>query len=86
MSFHNSYWIKATRKRHNCGWCGQIIEVGSASQYNAGMCEGDFSACHLHPECAHAKDSLTNSEWRDMDYSYSADFARGRKDDDTRAP
>lgn len=82
--YHSGYWIRKTRKPHSCGWCDRIIIAGSAAHYSAGVFEGDFYSQHLHPECAAARDSMS---YRDLEDGWSpGDFARGRRDDDGKAP
>jgi hypothetical protein len=79
-----SKWVKKTRKVHSCDWCGKRIEAGSATEYQAGVFEGDFFAGHLHPECAAAKDSLP---WQELQDGWMpGDWARGRADDDYDQP
>lgn len=82
MSFSSHRWIKKTAKTHYCWWCGKRIEAGSAAAYFAGMYEGDFNSGHSHPECKAALDSLPH----DPDGYEFYSFARGRTDDDSKAP
>lgn len=84
MSFFSERWIKSTRKRHVCGWCGKFIEAGSAANYSAGHSDGDFWDMHAHPECAAARDSMRYDEL--CDGFYPGEFARGRTDDDFHLP
>lgn len=79
MSFHREKWIKATRKLHTCWWCGQNIE--------AGLCiEGDgIFTGHAHPEFQAALDSKSwHDDWPDGIEEHA--YARGRIDDDRKAP
>jgi len=81
MSFYSAHWVKKTRKPHSCGWCAKRIEAGSATEYSAGMFDGDFFANHIHPECAAARDSI---HWRDLQDGWCpGDYSRGRTDDES---
>ena len=52
--FYSQRRIKKTRKPHKCQWCWGRIAAGEAAVYQSVVCEGDFSAQYLHPECAQA--------------------------------
>lgn len=83
MSFYSSSWVKKTRKRHVCGWCGKFIEAGSAAERSSGITD-DFWSMICHPECAAAQDALPYDEL--CDGWFPGDYARGRTDDDTTQP
>lgn len=42
------------RKKHNCSWCGEIIEIGEKAQHRVGKYYGDFYSDYFHPECNEA--------------------------------
>lgn len=84
MSLFTSRWIKATRKDHQCWWCGYRIEAGSAAHYAAGVGSDGFTHGHAHPECQAAIDSIPYGEL--CDGWIMGDFARGRTDDDREQP
>lgn len=77
-------WVKATRKRHVCKWCGTGIDVGSTANYQSCIFEGEFFAGYYHPECRAAMDAMPYSELQDG--WCAGDFSRGRKDDEKAPP
>ena len=46
---HNKTVI--TRKKHRCGWCGELINISDQAQYRAYVFDGDFISEWQHPEC-----------------------------------
>lgn len=76
-------WIKKTRKSHRCDWCWQVIPPGSRAHYHAGTFDGDFFHARMHPECWYA---LSACNWVNDDGYMPGDYARGRTDDDDKAP
>lgn len=39
------------RKRQQCAWCGDLMEVGEITVYRVYIFDGDFTADHMHLEC-----------------------------------
>jgi hypothetical protein len=82
LEFNNKRKIKRTRKLHRCSWCDELIPVGDPSVYHSGVYDGDFYADHMHVECDVAKESITEKEWREWDYTYiPGSFKRGTKEE-----
>jgi hypothetical protein len=43
-----------TRKKHECDWCPEPIEIGELAIDRAYIWEGEFCHGYLHPECLEA--------------------------------
>lgn len=58
--------VKA-KKRHQCCFCFEMIEVGEVYNYRAGAEGGDFWTMHMHPECdALADATFTRDDYYDL--------------------
>ena len=55
---------RKARKRYQCYYCGQRIEIGEIHGYRTGIEGGDFWQMRHHPEC----DAWAGEHWDHGDY------------------
>jgi len=51
--------VKASRKGHQCSWCGETIEAKQSYSRYRWYDRGDASTAKLHPECLEALDAAS---------------------------
>lgn len=77
MSTIGEMTINAARKRHQCDWCNERIEVGdSYVRYLWLDAAGDAQPTKLHPECRRAVSAMARQEGSNFEWT-PGDFARG---------
>ena len=73
--------VKRTRKKHQCAWCGRIIEVGSEAHYRSYIFDDAFQTDYMDREC---RDAMIDSDIRDLEYGWSpGDFQRGKNSEES---
>ena len=60
--FWNSVLVKKSRKKHNCEYCGAVIEVGTSYSRQSGKFEGEIQDYALCLRCRQLLDS-NNPTW-----------------------
>jgi hypothetical protein len=71
--FHSSIQIRRTRKPHQCYWCAETIDAGSAAVSHS--CRhffngGEFNSYYLHPECdaASKREDTDGDGWEPLNH------------------
>lgn len=78
MSIDATQRIQRTRKPHECCWCGEVIDAGSAVWRDTIADEGTIGTCHWHDECFGAASRMSRSDREDCYAGWDAgDFRRG---------
>ena len=49
---------RTARKRHQCDYCGEIIEKGEEYDYQKNIFDGAFYEWHAHPACSHVASAI----------------------------
>ena len=78
-TFHHQH-IKASRKRRQCDWCGEAIEIGQSYESYRWARPGDSGTVRQHPECILAMQQMAEREDWEFDWSFG-DFKRGSIDE-----
>ena len=81
-AFMRTRVVKAVRKVHQCGWCGEKIDKGCSAISRAYVFEGAFNSDHTHPECFRAMVSSPDGALREG--WYVGEFNRGEKAEEYR--
>ncbi len=55
--------VKSARKRHECTWCAEMIEVGESYVWWSYFDDNGASRVKLHPECDEALNESQVNEW-----------------------
>lgn len=65
------------RKRRQCEWCGEVIEVGERAWYRVYVYDG-FATGYQHPECFDAMSNAPYDLNENLIYGWHpGDFVRG---------
>jgi len=68
IEFSSEYTVKATKKEHKCGICGQTIDKGQAAVRWSSKQDGEFMSYIWHTDCREAEialNKLYDSDWDD---------------------
>lgn len=76
MSAIGEQTVKAARKRHQCDWCNERIEVGGSYVRYLWKDAGDVQPTKLHPECRSAVSAMARLEGSNFEWT-PGEFARG---------
>lgn len=74
-TFHEQS-VKRSRKRRQCTWCAERIEIGQPYESYRFADGGDIGHVVLHPECMVAMQEMAKIEKYGFEWS-PGDFARG---------
>ena len=71
MSFWNSKYIKKTKKKHRCEYCGATIKTGSPCYNEVGTYENEFNSYYMCERCRAVRSELRSDEelgwfWDDL--------------------
>lgn len=75
QTYHHTN-VKASRKRRQCDWCGEWVEIGEPYRAYSYRDEGEQCRVTMHPECCEAMQrlSIENRGWIDWG---PGEFSRG---------
>ena len=68
--------IKASKKTHECSWCGETIEQGDSYTRYRWFDGSDATTVKMHPECLEASKRLIEIERGQIEFS-PGDHTRG---------
>lgn len=68
--------VQKSRKRRQCSWCAEMIEVGDPYEAYSFRDGCDFGRVQMHPECLAAARDVANSEGCYFEWSIG-EFHRG---------
>jgi hypothetical protein len=74
-TFHRQS-VKRSRKRRQCTWCAESIEIGQPYESYRWSDAGDAVTVRMHPECLAAMDRVAKEAGGDFCWS-PGDFERG---------
>ncbi len=74
-TFHHQS-VKKSRKRRQCDWCGEVIEIGQPYASYMWATPGDTSRIKMHPECHKAAGEFAAREGGVVEWT-GGEFARG---------
>ena len=68
--------VARSRKRRQCDWCGEMIDIGQPYDSYRFALSGDAGTVRMHPECFAASGEVAKQEgvWFSWDFG---DFRRG---------
>ena len=78
-TFHHQSAAKS-RKRRQCDWCGEAIEIGQPYDSHMWAAYGDTTRIKMHPECKISADELAAREGGFAEWM-SGEFKRGSTDE-----
>ena len=76
MRIFHTQSVKTSRKRRQCDWCGEAIEIGQPYESYMWSAYGDTSRITMHPECQTAAGKLASQEGGFVEWT-CGEFARG---------
>jgi hypothetical protein len=74
-TFHTQI-VQRSRKRRQCSWCGELIEIGDPYNSYRFSAAGDTGKVIMHPECHAAMRVVAAKEGDGFEWSVG-DFNRG---------
>ena len=78
-TFHDQS-VKSSRKRRQCDWCHEAIEIGQPYESYMWAAYGDTTRIIMHPECQGAAGKLASQEGGFVEWM-GGEFARGSTDE-----
>ena len=76
MRIFHTQTVAKSRKRRQCDWCGEAIEIGQPYESYRWARPGDSGTVRQHPECILAMQKMAEQEGWEFEWS-PGDFKRG---------